>query len=150
MKTIAGRLRYVREKMGISQADASSKFGIPVSTYRKYETGPSEPGSDAIARISRAGINANWLLTGEGAMLLSDVPLRPALPKILDVYKAEAPTRHLRVAEMEAHYHSRDPATLRMAITLAEEASAVQAFSLDQRVEMILSFYNRLSKKPDQ
>ena len=86
MKTIAERLRYVREKMGIGQADASSKFGIPVSTYRKYETGPSEPGSDAIAGISRAGINANWLLTGEGAMLLSDDQARPALPAVQSEY----------------------------------------------------------------
>jgi phage repressor protein C with HTH and peptisase S24 domain len=86
MKTIAERLRYVREKMGIGQADASSKFGIPVSTYRKYETGPSEPGSDAIAGISRAGINANWLLTGEGVMLLSDVQSRPDLPEIQQKY----------------------------------------------------------------
>lgn len=80
MKTIAERLRHVREKMGIGQADASSKFGIPVSTYRKYETGPSEPGSEAIAGMSRAGINANWLLTGEGVMLLSDAQARPAPP----------------------------------------------------------------------
>ena len=80
MKSIAERLRFVREKMGIGQVDAATKFGIPVSSYRKYESGPSEPGSEAIAGIARAGINANWLLTGEGEMLLSDVQPRPAPP----------------------------------------------------------------------
>jgi phage repressor protein C with HTH and peptisase S24 domain len=86
MNTVAERLRFAREKMGIGQADAASKFGIPVSTYRKYESGPSEPGSEAIAGISRAGINANWLLTGEGAMLLADVQPYPALHSVQPEY----------------------------------------------------------------
>jgi len=73
MSSISKRLRFVRESLGIGQADASSKFGIPASTYRKYESGPSEPGSDALAGIARTGINVNWLLTGDGAMLLSDI-----------------------------------------------------------------------------
>jgi len=149
-QTVGSRIKEARSVLGLTQKELCKKTGMPLQSLRGYELSHRTPGGDAIEYLVRFGINANWLLTGEGAMLLSDVPLRPALPKILDVYKAEAPTRHLRVAEMEAHYHSRDPATLRMAITLAEEASAVQAFSLDQRVEMILSFYNRLSKKPDQ
>ena len=73
MDTIAQRLRFAREAIGLGQAEGASKFGIPISTYRKYESGPSEPGADAVAGISRAGINANWLLTGEGPMLLSEL-----------------------------------------------------------------------------
>ncbi|MDO8414172.1 MAG: helix-turn-helix transcriptional regulator [Gallionellaceae bacterium] len=73
MSIIAQRLRLAREQLGLGQAEAASKFGIPISTYRKYESGPSEPGADAVAGISRAGINANWLLTGEGKMLLTEV-----------------------------------------------------------------------------
>ena len=78
MNSIAERLRYAREKMGIGQVDAASKFGIPVSSYRKYESGPSEPGSEAMAGITRAGINVHWLLTGEGEMLRSDAQPRSA------------------------------------------------------------------------
>lgn len=73
MSAISQRLRLARVGLGFGQAEAASKFGIPISTYRKYESGPSEPGADAVAGISRAGINANWLLTGEGQMLLNQV-----------------------------------------------------------------------------
>lgn len=72
MSTLAQRLKLARKTLGLGQAEGASKFGIPISTYRKYESGPSEPGSDAIAGISCAGINANWLLTGEGMMLLAE------------------------------------------------------------------------------
>jgi len=73
MNSIAKRLRCIRENMGISQTNAASKFGIPASTYRKYESGPSEPGSDALAGIARLGISINWVLTGEGSMLLDEL-----------------------------------------------------------------------------
>lgn len=184
MKSIAERLRFIRESLGIGQVDAATKFGIPVSSYRKYESGPSEPGSEAIAGISRAGINVNWLLTGAGEMLLSasstaqrlarEIPVNVA-PGLAEGFELnagkrlagglsgstavrlaserlcappESPHAHLRLAEPDAHYHSRDPALLRMAITLAEEAAAVQTLSIGQRVELILTFYARLSKQP--
>lgn len=50
-----------------------ARTGIPLDTYRKYEGGTRSPGSDAITGLVRAGINANWLLTGEGPMLLAEL-----------------------------------------------------------------------------
>lgn len=67
--------------LGLKQEDASSKFGVAKSTYQKYEAGSSIPGGEAIAGFIGAGINANWLLTGEGPMLLKDLqPPAPAAP----------------------------------------------------------------------
>lgn len=51
-------------------AQASSKFGIPLGTWRQYERGPSEPGSGALRGLADGGVNVHWLLTGEGEMLL--------------------------------------------------------------------------------
>lgn len=48
-----------------------------MSTYRKYEGGSSLPGTEAIAGLIRTGINANWLLTGEGPMLLASGQAHP-------------------------------------------------------------------------
>lgn len=69
---IGERLRLLRGKLELSQAEASVKFGIPSGSWKKYETGPSEPGSGALRALSEGGVNVNWLLTGEGEMLLAD------------------------------------------------------------------------------
>lgn len=78
VNSIAERIRAARLALGLTQADAASKFEIPIGSLRKYESGPSEPGSAALSGFTRAGINSNWLLTGEGAMLLSDAQQSPA------------------------------------------------------------------------
>lgn len=90
MKDIHERLSFLRGFFGLSQPDVATKFGIPYNTYRKYENGPSKPGADAIEGITRAGINANWLLTGEGEMLLADRP-KPLSKPIQDAVDAFFP-----------------------------------------------------------
>lgn len=53
---------------------------MPVGSLRKYEQGSSLPGFEAIAGFVRIGINANWLLTGEGPMLLTELEPPPPPP----------------------------------------------------------------------
>lgn len=72
------RLKAARAALKLKQEDVVTISGIPMSTYRKYEGGGSAPGADAIAGLIRTGINANWLLTGEGPMLLADLIPKPA------------------------------------------------------------------------
>lgn len=103
MKTISDRLNYLRGYLRLSQPDVATRFGIPYNSYIKYEHGSSKPGADAIEGIARAGINTNWLLTGEGPIhlcdlltgegeiLLSDVRPRPAPPEAQD----EQPLMHM-------------------------------------------------------
>lgn len=69
---ITEQLHYLRSKLGLSQAEAASKFEIPLGSWKKYEKGPSEPGSGALRCLAEGGININWLLTGHGPMLLAD------------------------------------------------------------------------------
>lgn len=73
MHTIGGRLKAWRGQAKLSQKDASTRFGVPSRTYQDYERDLKSPGSGAIERFVKAGINANWLLTGEGPMLLASV-----------------------------------------------------------------------------
>lgn len=68
--TIGARLRVAREALGFKQAELATKSGCSPSTYQKYEQGSSVPGGDAIAGLVRLGINANWLLTGDGPVLI--------------------------------------------------------------------------------
>ena len=68
---ISERLSQLRGELGISQPAAATKF-ISHPSWKNYEKGPSEPGAGALRGLAEGGVNINWLLTGEGEMLLSD------------------------------------------------------------------------------
>lgn len=70
---VSERLKAARAVLKLTQAEAALKFEMPIGSLRKYESGPSIPGGEAIAGIVKAGINANWLLTGEGPMLMAEL-----------------------------------------------------------------------------
>ncbi|PTD96235.1 hypothetical protein C8261_09935 [Pseudothauera lacus] len=81
--SLGSRLKAWRETKGLRQADASSLFGVPYSSYQKYEMNLSLPGADAIERFVRAGVDANWLLTGEGPMTAPAVePTAPCAKRL--------------------------------------------------------------------
>lgn len=64
-------MRAARESLGLSQEAFTEQFGYgSVRTYQKNEAGHNEAGIFLAESFARAGINANWLLTGEGDMLL--------------------------------------------------------------------------------
>lgn len=70
---IGDRIRQARAALKLSQEEAAEAAKIPLGSVRKYEQGSSKPGSDALASLSTLGINANWLLTGEGPMLVANL-----------------------------------------------------------------------------
>lgn len=69
---VGERLKLARESLDLSQKEFCATTGMPFPSLRGYELGLRMPGGDAIALFIRAGINANWLLTGEGSILLRD------------------------------------------------------------------------------
>lgn len=46
---------------------------MPFPSLRNYESSNQIPGGEAILALMHAGINANWLLTGEGPMRIEDL-----------------------------------------------------------------------------
>lgn len=83
--TIGARLKQWRLHKHLKQDEISSLLGIPFSTYQKYEMAISKPGADAMEAFSRAGINVNWLLTGEGEMMYTSI----LLPSLGDLYSLD-------------------------------------------------------------
>ena len=82
---VGDRLKQARAACGLTQKGFCEVIGMPMPSLRDYELGKRIPGGDAITSMIRAGINANWLLTGEGPMLLADlVPpvVKPVARKI--------------------------------------------------------------------
>lgn len=72
-QAIGGRLKEVRAALELTQKELCALIEKPLPSLRDYELGKSIPGGEAIAALIRAGINANWLLTGKGPMLLADL-----------------------------------------------------------------------------
>lgn len=93
---ISARLKVARTALALNQKDFASKSGVGFSTYQKYEMGLSVPGGEAIEGFVRMGFNANWLLTGEGPMLLSEL-LGEALQESVAREPAAAPYGFLLV-----------------------------------------------------
>lgn len=69
---IATRLRELRTRIGfVRRSDMASHLGLPSSTYSAYEGDAGPPKVEWLVELARRGVNLNWLLTGEGEMLLS-------------------------------------------------------------------------------
>ncbi|MFZ5581967.1 MAG: helix-turn-helix domain-containing protein [Pseudomonadota bacterium] len=77
MHTIGSRLKAWRSALNLKQEEAAARVGLPKSTYQNYERDERSPAADSLEVLVRAGINANWLLTGEGPMMLADLQQRP-------------------------------------------------------------------------
>ena len=70
--TISEKLRLLRTKLRLTQSDAAARFHMPVTSWKSYEKGPSEPGSGALRGLAAGGVNILWLLSDQGEMLLED------------------------------------------------------------------------------
>lgn len=84
MKTANERLAEAREALGFhSKAEFAKHVGIERSTYDKMEKGPHKPSADNLERIIEREpyLSLNWLLTGQGEMLLNQTKVvAPAQP----------------------------------------------------------------------
>lgn len=82
------RLKDARAALGLTQKEMAGNLIVSDRAYQGYEDGRSIPGGGVISGYVRLGINANWLLTGEGPMLLKDLepPLAPApMPQPINI-----------------------------------------------------------------
>lgn len=81
--SIGARLKAWRDSFGWNQAEAASRLQLSASTYQNYERDVRAPNTEGWEAFYRVGINANWLLSGEGPMLLEDLqPKVEASPKL--------------------------------------------------------------------
>lgn len=131
---ISERLRLIRTKLNLTQRDAATKFNMPVTSWKSYEKGPSEPGSGALRGLAEGGINTNWLLTGEGKMLLADMQT----PLHKDAQAAEP---------LEL-----DRENIVLAIETVEEGLQItgRVMKPNKKAELIMAVYDLLSEQSEQ
>ncbi|PWG62818.1 hypothetical protein DEM34_10650 [Spiribacter halobius] len=60
--------------LGYTQSGIARECGSKLRSWQDYEAGVRTPGAQVIAGLARLGINANWLLTGEGEPTLGPIP----------------------------------------------------------------------------
>lgn len=67
-KTLAERLKTIRELAGNDQKTMAEQLNISFRSWQDYELGKSVPGGKVFEALVKLGFNANWLLTGDGEM----------------------------------------------------------------------------------
>ena len=72
---ISERLRQVCEAKNWKITDFAEQTGIAYRTMQGYIGGEREPNAEGMTGIAKAGVNLNWLVSGEGEMFLSDVKI---------------------------------------------------------------------------
>lgn len=64
------RLRTVADRLhGGNKSELARSLGMQPSSFSKYLDGDRRPGAVVLEKLSRLGVNVDWVLTGEGAML---------------------------------------------------------------------------------
>ena len=66
------RLKQVCEAKNWKIKDFAEQTGIAYRTLQGYVGGEREPNAEGMTAIAKAGVNLNWLVSGEGEMFQSD------------------------------------------------------------------------------
>ncbi|WP_109433404.1 helix-turn-helix domain-containing protein [Aggregatibacter segnis] len=69
---ISERLRQVCEAKNWKIKDFAEQTGIAYRTLQGYVGGEREPNAEGMTGIAKAGVNLNWLVSGEGEMFQSE------------------------------------------------------------------------------
>ena len=65
---ISERLKQVCEAKNWKIKDFAEQTGIAYRTLQGYVGGEREPNAEGMTGIAKAGVNLNWLVSGEGEM----------------------------------------------------------------------------------
>lgn len=84
MSSIGQRLKLWRGFLGLTQSEFAELSKINEAQIKKYEIDISIPGGKVLEKLISTGVNAHWLITGEGEMAsqqenLSETPENSAL-----------------------------------------------------------------------
>jgi len=84
---LGSRFKEVRKKLGHSATRMAEAVGLGSrKSWENYEKGNHVPNGIILTRLAELGIDATWLLTGDGSMIRADAPAQaaPAAPSDID------------------------------------------------------------------
>jgi len=65
---LSARLRAARTELDLTVEAAAEAAGVTRKTWERYEKGGNDPQASSLTFLLDRGIDAHWLLTGEGEM----------------------------------------------------------------------------------
>ena len=87
---ISERLRQVCEAKNWKIKDFAEQTGIAYRTLPGYVGGEREPNAEGMTAIAKAGVNLNWLVSGEGEMFqiaTQEIAMSEQEEKLLNNYR---------------------------------------------------------------
>ena len=87
---ISERLRQVCETKNWKITDFAEQAGIAYRTMQGYIGGEREPNAEGMSGIAKAGVNLNWLVSGEGEMFqiaTQEIAMSEQEEKLLNNYR---------------------------------------------------------------
>ena len=93
MYDLGARIKEVREKRGVTQAELAQRINRSVPTISSYETNAQTPPTDILVSIANAlNVPINYLLEWESPMCYSTVGLNERQTRLLDLLFRELTT----------------------------------------------------------
>lgn len=73
VEVLSGRLRAVKERLGLSREEMARELRLDPSTVSRYVHGTMAPSLEGLIRLHRAlGVSLDWLLLGVEPMMLKE------------------------------------------------------------------------------
>ena len=83
MSTVGERLREERKRLGLSQTEFARVTGVHLNTQSRYEKGDREPDTAYLEAISRAGVDAIYVLTGMARGFSEEEARQPDIARLI-------------------------------------------------------------------
>lgn len=103
---ISDRFRHMREKWCLSQTDMASRVGVTRNTWQRYEKGEL-PNGETLLKVAQLGGNVQWLLTGQGPMMMADMAegteTSPDMLAVLNYLRSENLRLAIHLSQLESH-----------------------------------------------
>lgn len=132
MTGIGPRLRQERTRLKLSQSALGAIGGVETNAQGNYESGARSPKADYLLRISGAGIDINYVLTGSRLLELDSTKPCPFMPD-------NAPDEHLEKVTQQLHrnLHGLIDALYQMALLVDVRSSGTQDNAVKKELEVI-------------
>jgi transcriptional regulator with XRE-family HTH domain len=132
MTGIGTRLRQERTRLKLSQSASGTIGGVETNAQGNYESGARSPKADYLLRISGAGVDINYVLTGA-----SHREVDVTTPSLL--FNDAVHNEHLEKVTHQLHrnLHGLIDALYQMTLLVEVRASGTQDLTVKQELEVI-------------
>lgn len=81
---VAERLRRVRESLGLTQDEFSSRIMLSMTGYQNYENGKRKAPKELVIQMYlQFGVSPTWLLTGQAPVFVQGTKVDPSISELL-------------------------------------------------------------------